>query len=354
VLNRHLVPLFDPKLFVCFQDASPTNREMKLKEDYMLVQIGIKTPNEARAERGLPPRPDGEGLAGMFIKPTAEQSQGDEQLNPPEQLVKGCQCGHVKKKGTNPYNLPTGDKLRSVLRGHFLKQQTEVVESLKRHGRLPSKFVAPTRWKLDLVNDCLPIMKELAAKNYNQTLTDIRKRKKGVKVATATDVISSELEQAVRDLVLQFCDATLASTTQLINDTLDQLRAEIQAGLTAGEDIAHIADRISEVFDTLAEDHSWTIAQTESSRVHHTAQREAAIASGVCTGFELLPSSACCDLCQDIADAGAIPLDGTFYTDPTAPAAYQDKDTPPIHPNCECAMTYVLSEETTESPSEED
>ena len=65
VLNRYLIPMFDPSgiLFLAFDDASPTNREMKLAEDVQLVNCGVKTRNEVRLERGFEPRPDGEQLA---------------------------------------------------------------------------------------------------------------------------------------------------------------------------------------------------------------------------------------------------------------------------------------------------
>ena len=211
---------------------------------------------------------------------------------------------------------------------------------------MPSRFVPPHNWNEDLYKKCYPVLKTIAVENYNKTLDEIKSKKKGIvtKVDVGTDVISPELEDAVRELVLQFCDETNATTTQIINDALQALRDSIAEGLAAGDSITALADRVEEVFENLAEDHAWTIAQTESSRAHHEAMREAAIASGVCTGFSLLPSSACCDLCQSIADDGPIPLDGSFYTDPTAPEAYQEKDMPPIHPNCECSATYELEE----------
>jgi hypothetical protein len=255
-------------------------------------------------------------------------------------------CGCVKKKGTNPHKLPSGERLAKVLAEHYRKQKKEVLSKLRNRSQLPSRFVPPDEWDDELYKKTLPVLRQLAIDNYNATASEIRKKSKGVvtKVDVATDVISPELEAAVRALVLQFCDETNATTTQIINDALAALRAELEAGLLAGDSIDALADRVNDVFEDLAEDHAWTIATTEASRAHNTAAREAAIASGVCTGLVLLPSSAACGLCNDIAEAGPIGLDEVFYNDPSAPEAYQDKPCPPIHPGCECALGYTLED----------
>jgi HK97 family phage portal protein len=82
VLNRYLVSLFDDsgKLFLAFDDASPTNRELKLREDSELVKAGIKTQNEVRVERGLEPHVDGDRLAvpaGASLASDGKDGSGD-------------------------------------------------------------------------------------------------------------------------------------------------------------------------------------------------------------------------------------------------------------------------------------
>lgn len=54
-LNEQLVPLFDDKLFLAFDEVVPADNEFKLKEDTELVRGGIKVINEARKERGWAP-----------------------------------------------------------------------------------------------------------------------------------------------------------------------------------------------------------------------------------------------------------------------------------------------------------
>ena len=112
--------------------------------------------------------------------------------------------------------------------------------------------------------------------------------------------------------------------------------------MTAGERMSDLQDRVGAIFDRAEDFRSFRIAQTESSRSHHEGLRQAAKDSGVVKGFTLLPSSACCELCKEIADSvGEIGLDGSFYQDDTAPEEYQDRFVP-IHPNCECTVLQVL------------
>jgi len=54
-LNEQLVPLFDEKLFLAFDEVVPADNEFKLKEDTELVRNGIFAINEVRKERGKEP-----------------------------------------------------------------------------------------------------------------------------------------------------------------------------------------------------------------------------------------------------------------------------------------------------------
>lgn len=61
-LNERLVPLFDPtgRLFLASDDPVPPDREQALKQLELDLKWGVRTVNEVRAERGLPPVPWGE------------------------------------------------------------------------------------------------------------------------------------------------------------------------------------------------------------------------------------------------------------------------------------------------------
>lgn len=60
-LNEQLVPRFDDsgRLFLASEDPRPIDRDFRLREEYQDLVRGVRTINEVRAERGLPPVPWG-------------------------------------------------------------------------------------------------------------------------------------------------------------------------------------------------------------------------------------------------------------------------------------------------------
>jgi HK97 family phage portal protein len=60
-LNERLIPLYDPdgRLFLASDDPTPANREQELQQQEADLRWGVRTINEVRQERGLPPVPWG-------------------------------------------------------------------------------------------------------------------------------------------------------------------------------------------------------------------------------------------------------------------------------------------------------
>jgi HK97 family phage portal protein len=56
-INEQLIPLYDPtgRLFVASDDPTPRNQEQQLAQDEADLRCGVRTINEVRAGRGLPP-----------------------------------------------------------------------------------------------------------------------------------------------------------------------------------------------------------------------------------------------------------------------------------------------------------
>jgi hypothetical protein len=71
-LNERLVPLFDDsgRLFLASDDPTPENQEFRLKQQIADLKWNVRTVNEVRAERGLPPVPWGD--APRQEQPSAE------------------------------------------------------------------------------------------------------------------------------------------------------------------------------------------------------------------------------------------------------------------------------------------
>ena len=56
-LNEHLLPLYDPtgRLFLATPDPTPANQAFVLAQEQADLKFGVRTINEVRASRGLPP-----------------------------------------------------------------------------------------------------------------------------------------------------------------------------------------------------------------------------------------------------------------------------------------------------------
>src|SRR5207302_268530 len=61
-LNEQLIPFFDPerRLFLASDDPVPADRVQAAKERELDLKYGVRTVNEVRGERGLPPVPWGD------------------------------------------------------------------------------------------------------------------------------------------------------------------------------------------------------------------------------------------------------------------------------------------------------
>lgn len=83
-LNEAMLPRYDDRLFVSFDDPVPEDKEQVLKESVELTNAGIKSVNEDRAQRGMEPIEGGEeplidskriplSMAGVMPEQTPEQ-----------------------------------------------------------------------------------------------------------------------------------------------------------------------------------------------------------------------------------------------------------------------------------------
>jgi len=257
-----------------------------------------------------------------------------------------------KCKSHKAHPLPNGKELAKVLKTHFAKQRKYVLDSLKSKAKtkgLPKKFVNMADWDREMYEDCQPLVEMYFKKQYQITAKDIVTR-----AGISNDVFNVKnphTAKAVKNLALRFCEETNATTSQELTKALDDLRDSLAEGLTEGERMSQLQDRVEAIFDNAEGYRAERIAQTESSRAHHEGLRQAAKDSGVVKGFQLLPSSACCDLCQQIAEeVGEIGLDDSFHTDDSesTPDEYREKFVP-VHPSCECTAVCVLTETENEA-----
>jgi len=91
-LNEKLLPMYDERLFIAFEGVVPEDREFELREDQTLFNIGAKSTNEIRADRGMDEYEGGDTLYAPFgLAPigttTGEGLEPIEEPEPEEQEV---------------------------------------------------------------------------------------------------------------------------------------------------------------------------------------------------------------------------------------------------------------------------
>lgn len=255
--------------------------------------------------------------------------------------------------------IPLGGNLARLLRA-FLRQMGNVVRS--RPGQRPdlSRFAAV------MVQELLPLFRIHFQRGQSETIRRIRAtlaarkpKRKGVfatvtkapnlpPIATTTggpgefqisfDVFLPQVEMMIQQMTMQFVRSTLATAQNDVATAYQLVRMELAEGLSEGETLRELNERIGRIFDDPVRAHR--IAMTEASRAMHAGQMESAKESGIVEGLRWLASSDACPLCLKL-DGKEVPLGTPFYVDPRG-GPYATVYHPPAHPHCMCSTEEVL------------
>lgn len=151
------------------------------------------------------------------------------------------------------------------------------------------------------------------------------------------DDIFEQLNKGARSWA---ADHAAELVSQIDETTQSQLRTAILAGFDGNLSTAQIADSIAWL-GAFGEDRAALIASNEVATANSQgalAGYKAASEAGVKLFKEwLVAADDVCDDCQDNADAGAIDLEDDFPS---------GDDAPPGHPNCRCALSPVVQDDT--------
>ena len=153
-------------------------------------------------------------------------------------------------------------------------------------------------------------------------------------------------------LVQEYLEDYVFTFANNINTTTEELlREAMKSGMSDGLGMTGIAEKIEGLYDTWGKWRSMLIARTETIRASNRAAAMAYRQSGVVSGKEWLVTrdDRLCPLCAPL-NGKVIDLDknffdkGTEYTIGEADNAitmkldYEDVESPPLHPNCRCAL----------------
>ncbi len=247
----------------------------------------------------------------------------------------------------NTYGLPRGDRLRTAVRAVFRQQRLAVLRYL-RTGRKKDFGDVDLPYGWPDWNDF-----QLGALKISERMTPLLRLtwdaaanafapRVGLDPHTFS-VVNPHTERMIQTAALEFCQSTNQTTSLQLDEALEKTREELHAGVVdKGESVEKLTRRINSVFDSAEKWRARRIAQTETSRAVHAAQEQAAIQSGVVTGWTWLLSADACPLCNTIARrAPAVRLGHAFAVIGSS-AAYSQVRHPPAHPYCNCTLQEVL------------
>jgi hypothetical protein len=237
---------------------------------------------------------------------------------------------------------PDPRRLAAALRRFLLRQRGEVLARL----RAGAQQAPPLgHWARPMAEALGPLLAPYLVAGGLSALARISRlasrRKAYEPLGIAFDLLNPHVAEAVRRLVFDFCQETLATSTMRVHEALDALRTELAEGLDRGEALKRLSARVGEIFGD--PQRAFMIAATEASRAAHAGQLLAAEESGVVGGLRWLSSSDCCDACAAL-DGRVVRL-GEPFTVTGGKAAYATVLHPPLHPHCMCSTTEVLNED---------
>lgn len=242
----------------------------------------------------------------------------------------------------NTYNLPEGRPIRRAFKRFAKRQLKKILASVPEIGApLPARFPSLTDWTDPMASAMTPLV-SLYWDEGGQTT----RARLGLD-PDQWEVHDPHLHQVIQQQAFRFCESTNQTTDKELGEALDQLRQEFTEGLVdAGETIPELTRRVQSVFGRLSRERAEMIARTEAARAVHAASLISAKESGVVSGKKWLLSGDACEYCHRVAAAfpGGVGLDADFHNDGKG-TDYSACPAPPLHPNCRCSITFVLTDE---------
>ena len=405
-LTQRFAMLFDPRLFLAFDDPVPESRELALAERSASLANGLISINEGRQECGREPIPEGDvhlvpssqvplssdppaPPAPPPSPPEEEPDEDDDEdddekrvkvfdilcANACREMDKSAAIVELTKLGVEPYHaldmldlpqlpepemktsavgprrdLPQGTKLREEMKVIFREQKKETL----RHFKMSTLVITKAGLPLDAgfvfdADKWTELMRGKVAPIWGSYLDEgihDEAKRLAARVGEAVPVLKPEqlkVLEAVDRGAFTFCDATNATTKMQLDVAINKMRQEIAEGLMGADGgLTAMTKRVNAIFDGAEGYRAERIARTEASNAIHLGEAMEAGESGVVRGFRPLISGDACPICVDWAAEN--PEIGLYEYDKL----------PTIHPNCVCSITDILIDEaaTEATPAE--
>ena len=330
---------FDPDIVVIHDANIIQDRQMELQEDQALIG-NLYTKNEARQRRGLEPVEGGDTLYVPFnlmaIDDPKEQSTKTFKAIKKTRQIKIAKSLHDKLGEVE-------DKLAPKIETLLVRQLNEQLKSVlnlvdRKAGR---KSIQISQYELDGMINTESILEALV----RYLVQALQAGGDLASLVTGNPDVTFIVEQAKRDAVFQSTERLLKSFDE---DTVIALQQQIGNAAENRLTVDELKRNIEKVYKDAKGYRAERIARTELYRVTNEGLAEGYKQQGYThTVWKINPGA--CEYCRSLQDKVAgigsafvnmnetlEGVEGGSFTN-----TYQDVQTPPVHPNCRCALEPV-------------
>lgn len=355
-LNEQLLPLYDEKLFVAFDNPVPEDRAAKAVQREANLRSGYTTINEERLEENLEAVPWGEvpwmpvnlipaGSPRPLQIPMENEEGQSKHINHinafSPSLSRGGAASQVQSAPCNckqlepPLDMESlpdaAEQMAAIVRKMFRLQQKEMLAVMPIKSMGEEWLPNASKWVAWLTLKAKPVMSQLVSAGGKAGLEEI-------KSSLVFNASGPEIEAFINQWTYKF-----SFTVQ--ENTIQELRAALQESSTLGETLGQKRDRVQTVFEDMEDYRAMRIARTESVRAINAGREEGWKQSEIIVGKEWWGADDMCEFCRALSvqygpGTGGVPLGSNFTATNYGPVSE-----PPLHPNCRCRTLAVTKKE---------
>lgn len=383
-LDEMLLPSFSntEKVYFDFDNIIPDNEDYELREKVSsLGGQSWKTINEIRSEEGLKPIDNGDYVYGGFSTIPIGKPQAESISNNDFKLKKK----HIRIKDNTP-------QVEDITKSIFDKVGDRIASKMKasledeKHKEFIVRTTPYEKSFIESVKKVDAEMKKMVLENLDEekAFGNIHTRKSlintdkieslfvGFSLNILQDLVKAEgqaqmealnvstpfnpMNESMQDKIKKLLKLTAQSYT---NTTLQLLSNQLDEGISNGESLAKLTERVAEVFQLTDEFRASQVARTTVFGTANASAREAYKQSGVVKAvkWHTAEDELTCEFCEPM-NGKIVDIDEGFFklgddirgsSGGVMSASFNDIIDPPLHPNCRCftlAETIEVNENT--------
>jgi hypothetical protein len=218
----------------------------------------------------------------------------------------------------------------------FLTDQERCQRYCQWKKALPEPTFSLDDWSKLMFGKCFPMLNLWGKKSADGLMSHF-----GVDTSLFP-VVNEHVADTIKELTIKLCADTLATSQYLVEDSIERLKAEINSGIFTGDGSRELVNRVQEIFND--KKRAYNIAQTEESRIRHSAEATSIKETGLKMGKKfLLDTLNACDQCRAVKAKypGVVPMETLWSNN----AYTREAGGIPIHPSCMCSQSYSLEGE---------